>query len=114
MNVPTGLYFIILLRFVNSFRRLTKLENEILQKKCGISGLTQETLEDTVLKSFKVAYGNDAGAGDLPWAVKLYNLPKKKDGSQCTATIISPWHIITAAHCISGSPQHYFALGGTQ
>lgn len=64
--LTTDLCFIISIKqMVVSFKKLSKLENEILQKNCGASGLTQEVFDDYMFGDFKVAYNIDALVGDF-------------------------------------------------
>lgn len=116
LSIGSFIIIISILRKTVTFRRLTEDENKILQKSCGLGGLTRkDIINDFKKMNFKIAYGNDARVGDLPWALKIYYFSRnpQEQGSMCTGTIISPWHIITASHCLPFKQRGLSILGGT-
>lgn len=86
-----------LLTIRGGMRKLTEEENEKLQKECGISDF------DGIIRSqhFKSIYGTDARIGDFPWAVKIFSVMPDMLATACTGSLISPWHILTASHCVT-------------
>lgn len=81
------------------FRKLTVDENNQLQKQCGISNF--QGVEYQNFKNFKIIYGDNTNVGDFPWAVRIFFTNSKyQKFIECTGSFISPWHVITAAHCI--------------
>lgn len=100
-----------LTHFTEAFRKLTIEENIELQKQCGTSSLNPEN----VTERYKIAFGNDANSGDFPWAVMIVvDSHDHNDLHICTGSIISSWHIITAAHCIIQKSNYtYTVVGGT-
>lgn len=90
------------------FRRLTIKENNLLQKECGISNFNSTSSEE-----FKIINSNDVNDGDLPWAAKIIVQNDNTVSRYCTGSFISPWHIITAAHCLMYNENCTFmAIGG--
>ncbi|KHN85608.1 Ovochymase-1 [Toxocara canis] len=74
---------------------------------------------------YRIAGGNRAAENQFPWAVRLFikaaDLPFFMSLS-CTASLISRWHIVTAAHCIQYTDlgvrdvnvsTHFVAVAGT-
>uniref|UniRef100_A0A0N4ZNI1 Peptidase S1 domain-containing protein n=1 Tax=Parastrongyloides trichosuri TaxID=131310 RepID=A0A0N4ZNI1_PARTI len=95
-------------------KRLTEKENEELQEICGkvtknhlkkdegyISRSKKRYLNGTdfegreFFKAISYAFGK-VPDGTIPWAVSL----GVQHSSFCTGTIISPYHVATAAHCL--------------
>uniref|UniRef100_A0AC34PY09 Peptidase S1 domain-containing protein n=1 Tax=Panagrolaimus sp. JU765 TaxID=591449 RepID=A0AC34PY09_9BILA len=75
------------------FNKLTASENEKLQKTCGIS-----VFDDSDDQRFKIAEGNLAQPGQFPWVISMAD---SVDYVTCTGSIVSPRHILTAAHCVN-------------
>ncbi|PIC43845.1 hypothetical protein B9Z55_004427 [Caenorhabditis nigoni] len=92
-------------------KRLTPRENKILKANCGryvegfisLSGKRKETSEE-----WKALYGKEVSIGEAPWAVSLTMKKRTLSGERVedqfvqhgTGTLISPWHIVTAAHLV--------------
>lgn len=66
-----------------------------MQNECGISNFNGTiTLDD-----FKNINGIDARID--AWAIKImFGFKNDLLGLHCSGTIISPWHAITASHCL--------------
>nr|CAD2185181.1 unnamed protein product [Meloidogyne enterolobii] len=47
----------------------------------------------------KVMGGFEAEEGDMPWAVSIHAIYGGIDEAQCSGTLISKRHVISAAHC---------------
>lgn len=76
---------------INDFYRLTKEESEKLQSSCGRQILSKTT------PLFRISHGSQAQQGEFPWAVGLF----RKGRRWCTGSVISRYHIATAAHCLN-------------
>ena len=51
-----------------------------------------------------VRYKQDSLPGDWPWMVRLR-------GVTCGGVLLSPWHVLTAAHCMEDNPVSQVTLG---
>lgn len=92
-------------------RTLTYRENKILKANCGryVEGFTSLESHRGMNEEFKVLYGEEVSLGTAPWAVSLA-MKKRRIGSNevsnedfvqhGTGSLISPYHIVTAAHLI--------------
>ena len=54
----------------------------------------------------RITGGSEAEKNSIPWQVMLRPLGSEKDGfwtaGGCGGTILSPYHVMTAAHCYAG------------
>jgi len=67
---------------------------------------------DTKKKSFlpkkalqnspRIINGDDAPANLYPWYANL-----SSDYSRCGGTLVAPWYVLTAAHCVTDIPDYY-------
>ncbi|EFP02195.1 CRE-TRY-9 protein [Caenorhabditis remanei] len=94
-----------------STKRLTPRENKILKANCGryVQGFTSlNGHREKTSEEYKALYGKEVKIGEAPWAVSLAMKKKTLSGKNVenqfaqhgTGTLISPWHIVTAAHLI--------------
>nr|QHB21585.1 venom S1 protease 8 [Platymeris rhadamanthus] len=60
----------------------------------------------------RIIFGKDTGKHEFPWSVSLQY--KSSKFHFCGGSIISPYHVLTAAHCIgSKKPAHILVVMGT-
>ena len=66
----------------------------------------------------KIVGGSNASEGEYPWMVALVDADEESnyDGQFCGGTLIHPYWVITAAHCVAGMPPENIevVLGATQ
>merc|ERR1711970_1673923 len=65
----------------------------------------------------RIVGGTNAVLGEAPWQIGLmFNTKTGYYGISCGGTIVSPWHVVTAAHCTVYDEQHvgkYAVVYGT-
>ncbi|CAI2336355.1 unnamed protein product [Caenorhabditis sp. 36 PRJEB53466] len=104
-----SIFLLLLLVIQIAAHRLSARENRILRANCGryVEGFTSlDGGNKDAQEEWKVLYGDKVKLGEAPWAVSL--AMKKKSGSgdveeyvqHGTGTLISPWHIVSAAHLV--------------
>lgn len=48
-----------------------------------------------------ITYGNDTEEGEYPWHAALYHVKEIDLAYICGASLISNYHVITVAHCVT-------------
>lgn len=106
------LLIISFLLLLTTAKRLTPRESKILKANCGryVEGFTSldGPKKGRALEEWKALYGKEVTVGEAPWAVSLTMKKKSYDGKRVenqfvqhgVGTLISPWHIVTAAHLV--------------
>ncbi|XP_031365820.1 uncharacterized protein LOC102678715 isoform X3 [Apis dorsata] len=85
--------------------------NDILPTNCGRRFKDFNEDEDLIFQ--KVVQGNIAPKGSYPWQASIRVRGYSKSNHWCGAVIISPLHVLTAAHCLEGyNKKTYFIRAG--
>ncbi|XP_026296178.1 uncharacterized protein LOC724971 isoform X4 [Apis mellifera] len=85
--------------------------NDILPTNCGRRFKDFNEDEDLIFQ--KVVRGNIAPKGSYPWQASIRVRGYSKSNHWCGAVIISPLHVLTAAHCLEGyNKKTYFVRAG--
>ncbi|XP_043802485.1 uncharacterized protein LOC122720083 isoform X3 [Apis laboriosa] len=85
--------------------------NDILPTNCGRRFKDFNEDEDLIFQ--KVVQGNIAPKGSYPWQASIRVRGYSKSNHWCGAVIISPLHVLTAAHCLEGyNKKTYFVRAG--
>ncbi|KAK5971688.1 Trypsin [Trichostrongylus colubriformis] len=91
-------------------QRITEVENDVIRKKCGVRSLKRKG-------HFKIFGGRGVRSGEYPWLVQI--ITSKHLGGiifddTCTGSLISPRHVLTAAHCVTNYDGNPAPCDGTE
>ncbi|XP_076288691.1 uncharacterized protein LOC143213077 isoform X2 [Lasioglossum baleicum] len=90
---------------------LEKNIEDILPANCGRRFKDFNDDEDLIFG--KVVHGNIAPEGSYPWQASLRVRGHSRSSHWCGAVVLSPMHVITAAHCLEGyNKGTYFVRAG--
>ncbi|KAK1135090.1 hypothetical protein K0M31_007860 [Melipona bicolor] len=85
--------------------------NDILPANCGRRFKDFNEDEDLIFE--KVVRGNVAPKGSYPWQASIRVRGHSRSNHWCGAVIVSPLHVLTAAHCLEGyNKGTYFVRAG--
>ncbi|XP_012249478.1 uncharacterized protein LOC100742970 isoform X2 [Bombus impatiens] len=85
--------------------------NDILPTNCGRRFKDFNEDEDLIFE--KVVRGNIAPKGSYPWQASIRVRGHSRSNHWCGAVIVSPLHVLTAAHCLEGyNKGTYFVRAG--
>ncbi|XP_043522584.1 uncharacterized protein LOC122535258 isoform X3 [Frieseomelitta varia] len=85
--------------------------NDILPANCGRRFKDFNEDEDLIFE--KVVRGNVASKGSYPWQASIRVRGHSRSNHWCGAVIVSPLHVLTAAHCLEGyNKGTYFVRAG--
>ncbi|XP_076659938.1 uncharacterized protein LOC143363221 isoform X5 [Halictus rubicundus] len=85
--------------------------NDILPANCGRRFKDFNDDEDLIFG--KVVHGNIAAKGSYPWQASLRVRGHSRSSHWCGAVVLSPLHVLTAAHCLEGyNKGTYFVRAG--
>ncbi|XP_014478092.1 PREDICTED: uncharacterized protein LOC106746246 isoform X2 [Dinoponera quadriceps] len=85
--------------------------DEILPAKCGQRAKDFNDDEDLIFA--KVVHGSIAPKGTYPWQASVRVRGHSRSNHWCGAVIVSPLHVLTAAHCLEGyNKGTYFVRAG--
>ncbi|XP_012537284.2 uncharacterized protein LOC105837243 isoform X2 [Monomorium pharaonis] len=85
--------------------------NEILPANCGQRAKDFDDDKDLIFQ--KVIHGSIAPKGTYPWQASIRVRGHSRSNHWCGAVIISPIHVLTAAHCLEGyNKGTYFVRAG--
>ncbi|XP_011143294.1 uncharacterized protein LOC105185459 isoform X2 [Harpegnathos saltator] len=85
--------------------------DEILPTNCGQRAKDFNDDEDLIFA--KVVHGSVAPKGTYPWQASIRVRGHSRSSHWCGAVIVSPLHVLTAAHCLEGyNKGTYFVRAG--
>jgi len=74
---------------------------------------TNETMGQTREPSGRIAYGQRVtSASQFPFMARLAWVSGNRVKTDCGGTVISPYHILTAAHCLFNPESMYYTWDG--
>ncbi|XP_078053270.1 uncharacterized protein LOC144478771 isoform X2 [Augochlora pura] len=84
---------------------------DILPANCGMR--FKDFNDDETLIYEKVVHGNIAPKGSYPWQASLRVRGHSRSNHWCGAVVLTPLHVLTAAHCLEGyNKGTYFVRAG--
>ncbi|XP_076379231.1 uncharacterized protein LOC143259719 isoform X2 [Megalopta genalis] len=84
---------------------------DILPANCGMR--FKDFNDDEMLIYEKVVHGNVAPKGSYPWQASLRVRGHSRSNHWCGAVVLTPLHVLTAAHCLEGyNKGTYFVRAG--
>ncbi|XP_020289719.1 uncharacterized protein LOC109857630 isoform X2 [Pseudomyrmex gracilis] len=85
--------------------------DEVLPSNCGQRAKDFNDDDDLIFQ--KVVHGSVAPKGTYPWQASIRVRGHSRSSHWCGAVIISPLHVLTAAHCLEGyNKGTYFVRAG--
>ncbi|XP_018303194.1 uncharacterized protein [Mycetomoellerius zeteki] len=97
--------------WINSQEHSEQNINELLPSNCGQRAKDFDSDEDLIFQ--KVVHGSVAPKGTYPWQASIRVRGHSRSNHWCGAVIISPLHVLTAAHCLEGyNKGTYFVRAG--
>ncbi|XP_018372656.1 PREDICTED: uncharacterized protein LOC108767342 isoform X3 [Trachymyrmex cornetzi] len=97
--------------WINSQEHSEQNINELLPSNCGQRAKDFDSDEDLIFQ--KVVHGSIAPKGTYPWQASIRVRGHSRSNHWCGAVIISPLHVLTAAHCLEGyNKGTYFVRAG--
>ncbi|XP_012060148.1 PREDICTED: LOW QUALITY PROTEIN: uncharacterized protein LOC105623362 [Atta cephalotes] len=97
--------------WINSQEHSEQNINELLPSNCGQRAKDFDSDEDLIFQ--KVVHGSIAPKGTYPWQASIRVRGHSRSNHWCGAVIISPLHVLTAAHCLEGyNKGSYFVRAG--
>ncbi|XP_029676576.1 uncharacterized protein LOC115243589, partial [Formica exsecta] len=85
--------------------------DELLPSNCGHRAKDFNDDDDLIFQ--KVVHGNVAPKGTYPWQASIRVRGHSRSSHWCGAVMISPLHLLTAAHCLEGyNKGTYFVRAG--
>ncbi|XP_032680376.1 uncharacterized protein LOC116848411 isoform X2 [Odontomachus brunneus] len=85
--------------------------DEILPANCGQRAKDFNDDEDLIFA--KVVHGSIASKGTYPWQASIRVRGHSRSSHWCGAVVVSPLHVLTAAHCLEGyNKGTYFVRAG--
>ncbi|XP_047361055.1 uncharacterized protein LOC124953555 isoform X3 [Vespa velutina] len=85
--------------------------NDVLPANCGKR--SEDFNDDEDLIFAKVVHGSIAPKGTYPWQASIRVRGHSRSNHWCGAVILSPLHVLTAAHCLEGyNKGTYFVRAG--
>ncbi|XP_077267025.1 uncharacterized protein LOC143900014 isoform X4 [Temnothorax americanus] len=97
--------------WINSQEHPEQSINELLPSNCGQRAKDFDDDGDLIFQ--KVVHGSIAPKGTYPWQASIRVRGHSRSNHWCGAVIISPLHVLTAAHCLEGyNKGTYFVRAG--
>ncbi|XP_011691078.1 PREDICTED: uncharacterized protein LOC105452012 [Wasmannia auropunctata] len=97
--------------WINSQEHSERNIDELLPSNCGQRAKDFDDDGDLIFQ--KVVHGSVAPKGTYPWQASIRVRGHSRSNHWCGAVIISPLHVLTAAHCLEGyNKATYFVRAG--
>ncbi|XP_039312478.1 uncharacterized protein LOC105203625 isoform X3 [Solenopsis invicta] len=97
--------------WINDEEHTERSINELLPTNCGQRAKDFDDDRDLIFQ--KVIHGSIAPRGTYPWQASIRVRGHSRSNHWCGAVIISPVHVLTAAHCLEGyNKGTYFVRAG--
>ncbi|XP_024880585.1 chymotrypsin-like elastase family member 3B isoform X2 [Temnothorax curvispinosus] len=97
--------------WINSQEHPEQSINELLPSNCGQRAKDFDDDGDLIFQ--KVVHGSIAPKDTYPWQASIRVRRHSRSNHWCGAVIISPLHVLTAAHCLEGyNKGTYFVCAG--